>query len=58
MRVFCVFFCILLLVAYSAIEDLKTEEEALAYLASVEQERDKLNPKLITKVSEMSIRKL
>lgn len=57
MRAFCVYFCILLLAAYSAIEDLKTEEEALAYLASVEQERDKLNPKLITKVAEVVISK-
>ena len=43
-------FAFVLLTAQCTVADLKTEEEALSYLANVEQEKEKFDPTLITKV--------
>lgn len=50
MNKFILAFALVLLTAQCAVSDLKTEEEALSYLANVEQEKEKYDPSLITKV--------
>ena len=50
MNKFLIAFALALLTAQCAVSDLKTEEEALSYLANVEQEKEKFDPTLIKKV--------
>ena len=50
MNKFLIAFALALLTAQCAVYDLKTEEEALSYLADVEQEKEKFDPTLIKKV--------
>lgn len=50
MNKFLIAFALALLTAQCAVSDLKTEEEALSYLANVEQEKEKFDPALIKKV--------